>query len=224
MQLPHPHDPPESQVEYLAASIQPIVGFMVLCSIAVHGLSIPFFSLSRRVHSVSRTWSRHDTFGRHSMPEWANQTRHVVPGQAIVINRDHEIDLERADGASDEKVDPEMDRSRRDSLTAQGESSSEGGKEKSPAESTTSHPRHGDEAVDSREEVPPDGTDTEAEWREGNHRIIERRNGPGEEVCFPHICAYVTQCLTTWIRVGGSRSAKKRIRSWRNAYQDRTRR
>ncbi|TCD70861.1 hypothetical protein EIP91_001169 [Steccherinum ochraceum] len=176
MQLPHPHDPPESQTEYLAATIQPIVAFMVLCSIAVHGLSIPFFSLGRRVHSVSRTWSRHDTFGRgHAMPEWANQTRQVVRGEDIVINRDK--DVERGDAvSSDEKVDLEKERS----LTAHGESSSDS-REKSATASTSSQTRNGED-WDTREQVPPDGLETVAEWREGPHRIVERRQGPGEEV------------------------------------------
>jgi hypothetical protein len=29
----------------------------------------------------------------------------------------------------------------------------------------------------------PNGTEVFAEWKEGPHRIIERRTGPGEEVC-----------------------------------------
>lgn len=58
---------------------------MVLCSIIIHGLSIPSFSLGRRVHSVSRTWSR------HTAPDWTNQTRLVQRGDDIVINRDLEI-------------------------------------------------------------------------------------------------------------------------------------
>jgi hypothetical protein len=29
----------------------------------------------------------------------------------------------------------------------------------------------------------PDGTEIFAEWKEGPHRIVERRTGPGEEVC-----------------------------------------
>ncbi|THH29119.1 hypothetical protein EUX98_g5069 [Antrodiella citrinella] len=179
MQLPPPSNPPQNQTEQLAASIQPIVAFMVLCSIVVHGLSIPFFSLGRRVHSVSRTWSRHDTLGRtHAMPEWANQTRPVVRGEDIIINRDR--DVERGDAISDEKVDLERgDRSRRDSLTAHGENSSDA--EKSGSASTSSQTRAGEES-DPREEVPPDGTETVTEWKEGPHRIVERRPGPGEEV------------------------------------------
>jgi hypothetical protein len=39
-----------------------------------------------------------------------------------------------------------------------------------------------EEEEESKEEVPPDGTDRTTEWREGPHKIIERRRGPGEEV------------------------------------------
>ncbi|KAG6819398.1 hypothetical protein H0H93_012185 [Arthromyces matolae] len=78
-----------AQSELLAETIQPIVAFMVLCSIVLHGLSIPSFSLGRRVHSVSRTWSRHT-----GQAEWANQITVVERGgQDIVINRDS-VDVE----------------------------------------------------------------------------------------------------------------------------------
>lgn len=33
-----------------------------------------------------------------------------------------------------------------------------------------------------KEENLPDGDENESEWREGPHKIIERRAGPGEEV------------------------------------------
>lgn len=141
---------------------------MVLCSIAVHGLSIPFFTFGRRVHSVSRTWSRHDTIGtgtfgsrrntatRTILPEWTTQIRHVQPGEEIVINRD------RLGGAGQE---------REESLTPVAGTSSE--EEKQPET-----PR---EAVEKAED-PPDGTETYQEWREGPHKVVERRAGPGEEV------------------------------------------
>ena len=48
------------QIEFLRDTIQPIVAFIVLCSIIIHGLSIPGFSLGRRVHTLTRTWSRRD--------------------------------------------------------------------------------------------------------------------------------------------------------------------
>ena len=76
--------------------IQPIVTFMVICSIMIHGLSIPGFSLGRRVHSVSRTWSRRDTIGtRVGAPDWTNQTRLVTRAEDIVINWDSEKEMKK---------------------------------------------------------------------------------------------------------------------------------
>ncbi|KAJ2915913.1 hypothetical protein MD484_g4528, partial [Candolleomyces efflorescens] len=103
------HKTPENssnyeQIEMLAETIQPIVAFMVLCSITIHGLSIPSFSLGRRVHSVHRTWSRHATAasGGGGLPEWAISTRHVERGdEKIVVNRD--IDLERGSGDDEDE-------------------------------------------------------------------------------------------------------------------------
>jgi len=69
--LPTPHHPPESQAEILAASLQPIVSFVVLGSIVIHGLSIPFFSFGKKVHSRTISISRTLT-GRSTAvePEW----------------------------------------------------------------------------------------------------------------------------------------------------------
>ena len=138
---------------------------MVLCSITIHGLSIPFFSLGRRVHSVTRTWSRHDTFGTftgRTMPEWANQARHVRPGDEIIINRDREDAMERGViPASESVTEKEPSDSSRDRVDAEA--------------------RRPD-GTDVRDENPPDGDETEEEWREGPHRIVEKRPAPGEEV------------------------------------------
>ncbi|KAF7365764.1 Na-H-Exchanger domain-containing protein [Mycena venus] len=66
--LPTPHNPPENQQELLAATIQPIVAFVVLGSIVIHGLSIPFFSLSGNMHS--RTRSLMATLTRTDAADW----------------------------------------------------------------------------------------------------------------------------------------------------------
>ncbi|TFK93083.1 hypothetical protein K466DRAFT_479289 [Polyporus arcularius HHB13444] len=162
-QLPQPQSPPEGQVQLLAASIQPIVAFMVLVSIAVHGLSIPFFTFSRRVHSVSRTWSRHDTVGtfgsrrRSILPEWTQQIRHVQPGEEIVINRDQ-------NGHAEGSVTPVE-------ATSSQEEKREEDRERDPREMGETGGGN-----------PPDGTEVIAEWKEGHHNIVERRAGPGDEV------------------------------------------
>lgn len=162
-----PEDPPADQRQLLAATIQPIVAFMVLCSITIHGLSIPSFSLGRRVHTVTRTWSRHDTFGTsggRNVPEWTTHTRHVRDGEEIVINRDREDAMERG-------VIPESE-----SVTEKEPSDSS--RERDDAEARRP------DGTNMRDENLPDGEETEEEWREGAHRIVEKRAAPGEEVGF----------------------------------------
>ncbi|KAF8891636.1 Sodium/hydrogen exchanger family-domain-containing protein [Infundibulicybe gibba] len=72
--LPVPHNPPESQADLLALTLQPIVSFVVLGSIIIHGLSIPFFSLGKTVHS--RTLSPAATLisSQRPEPDWKHWT------------------------------------------------------------------------------------------------------------------------------------------------------
>ncbi|THH04515.1 hypothetical protein EW145_g5463 [Phellinidium pouzarii] len=161
--LPTPNNPTEDQVEMLAATIQPIVSFMVLCSITIHGLSIPFFSLGRRVHSVSRTWSRHQSMD--PTPEWATHTRRVSRPEDIIINRDSA--LERGDFRSSEINEKFPIRA----LTAEEELS------------RNSEIPIGDPSaiVEGRPDVPPDGDSGTTEWKEGPDIVLERHAQPGEE-------------------------------------------
>ncbi|KAG2345600.1 Sodium/hydrogen exchanger [Suillus weaverae] len=62
--LPTPENPPADQAQYLAATIQPIVSFVVLGSIIIHGLSIPFFNVGLVAHS--RTISLSKTSADHT--------------------------------------------------------------------------------------------------------------------------------------------------------------
>ncbi|CAK5278228.1 unnamed protein product [Mycena citricolor] len=75
--LPRPNNPPADQQELLAATIQPIVAFVVLGSIIVHGLSIPFFTLSGNMQS--RTRSLMVTLSRHDTVDWLIGTRRDRP-------------------------------------------------------------------------------------------------------------------------------------------------
>ncbi|KAG1775339.1 Sodium/hydrogen exchanger family-domain-containing protein [Suillus placidus] len=74
--LPTPEHPPANQAQYLAATIQPIVSFVVLSSVIVHGLSIPFFSMGRGVHSrttsLTMTWT---SINRATVPDWVHWAR-----------------------------------------------------------------------------------------------------------------------------------------------------
>ncbi|ETS60802.1 hypothetical protein PaG_04714 [Moesziomyces aphidis] len=84
-------EPPESTNDVLALTIQPIVYFFVLCSILVHGFTIPFFAFGKnarkRAHTLTRTWSRNPSM-RDDEPSWMNRVRRVRSGEDIVINHD----------------------------------------------------------------------------------------------------------------------------------------
>ncbi|KAF8519669.1 Sodium/hydrogen exchanger family-domain-containing protein [Gautieria morchelliformis] len=74
--LDQPQLPPRNQEERLAASLHPIVSFVVLGSIIIYGLSIPFFTLSRRTVSLTSTWSRSTTTTKGN-PQWLTMTRPI---------------------------------------------------------------------------------------------------------------------------------------------------
>ena len=98
--LPPPNNPPQTKLDILTLSIQPITYFVVLSSILVHGLTIGFFSLGRRVHSrvqsISRTFTQASVGGDE--PSWMSRVKRVAAGEDIVINRDDDdekVDLEK---------------------------------------------------------------------------------------------------------------------------------
>ncbi|KIM37934.1 hypothetical protein M413DRAFT_448196 [Hebeloma cylindrosporum] len=71
--LPAPQNPPVTQHDQLALMIQPIVSFVVLSSIIIHGLSIPFFNLGE---NVTRTISQSATLNSNrAYPDWLLGTR-----------------------------------------------------------------------------------------------------------------------------------------------------
>jgi hypothetical protein len=153
---------------------------MVLCSILIHGLSIPFFSLGRRVTTVTRTWSR-----QPSLPDWALHTRRVERAEDVVINRDPASIMERGQGGDGAKgglmnrpmeaVDLEEDEKKIGAVPREGSADAD-------ADALTVAVTEPDEA---KADNIPGGTEVFAEWKEGPHRVIERRTGPGEEV---HLC------------------------------------
>ncbi|KAJ3713342.1 Sodium/hydrogen exchanger family-domain-containing protein [Lentinula raphanica] len=94
-ELPTPHNPPQNQEELLALYIQPVVSFVVLGSIIIHGLSIPFFSFGRRVHS--RTLSLSATLtGTNTLPDWIFWSRATSVAAGITVAASSEPgDVER---------------------------------------------------------------------------------------------------------------------------------
>ncbi|KAJ7290048.1 Sodium/hydrogen exchanger family-domain-containing protein [Mycena rebaudengoi] len=177
----------DEQVALLIKTIQPICAFMVICSITIHGLSIPSFSLGRRVHSVSRTWSRHTTATHTQGPDWMDAVRDGRAG--VVVNRDRPEgeDLEMGLGSETEKELPDGDERPQENIDVRVERS-----ESPTAVDTSSGSRDEEEKRQNAEKVhagerpegdiPPDGEELVTEWQEGHHRVIERRKGPGEEV------------------------------------------
>ncbi|PVG00266.1 hypothetical protein CPB86DRAFT_805957 [Serendipita vermifera] len=152
--LPHPHKPPQNQTDILALSIEPIIAFMVMCSILIHGLSIPFFNLGRRVHSITMT--RTLSLRGHHEPEWAGMTMKATRPEDIVINRDPEIP---PTGVITEK---EMEEGR--------------------IPVTPSHSSEDTRKVAETEAVDQEDVAEVREWREGRHLVREHHTKPGEEV------------------------------------------
>lgn len=60
-QLPSARDPPQDQIDILVLAIRPIVSFMVIVSLLIHGLSIPLSRVGLKVHhralSITQTWN-----------------------------------------------------------------------------------------------------------------------------------------------------------------------
>ncbi|KAL1945684.1 hypothetical protein VTO73DRAFT_1686 [Trametes versicolor] len=83
-ELPTPHSPPENQAELLAATLQTIVAFVVLGSIIIHGLSIPFFSFGRNVRartlSLTHTWTLRTGSVGPAVPDWTLWARRTHEG------------------------------------------------------------------------------------------------------------------------------------------------
>lgn len=185
--LPDPVSPPTSQIELLACTVQPIVAFMVLCSIATHGLSIPFFSLGRRVHSITYTYSfsrRQSIDPQH--PEWANQVRRLPSRREdIIINRDEK-------DPRDLTGEDQIDRVLTEKAISESEATGTAGASGSGEESGTRTPGEGEIRLQREErditdaKVPEtmredDNEGGPREWREGRDLIVEARAGPGEE-------------------------------------------
>ena len=216
--LPYPEGrDPETQPELLAKSIQPIIAFVVLCSILVHGLSIPFFSLGRRVHSVSRTWSRHG-----GAADWTTLTRRVSKAEDIVINRDardiHDR-MERGDATPAATINEKENIALAHGATVTEKPVADGDEASGSTPMTSTGTSDGEEAG-------PTGTEHEgslilAEWREGPHQVIERRVGPGEEVCLLFLHRHVSWVLMGLLYgAGRGRGSSKRLRPRKRRTRD----
>ena len=186
-------DNQEHQIELVRDMVQPIVAFIVLCSITIHGLSIPGFSLGKRVHSVSRTWSRRDTIGSGRAPDWTNQARMVSRAEDIVINRD----LERGQEGGRVPLEATMTMTSTRTLNNADEQKEEDDLTNPEVKATVDY---------YRDQFPPDGEhDQTSEWKEGHRTVVERNmGGPGDDVRFDSVLLFSVLKLTFDIYKGGS--------------------
>ncbi|GAA5820293.1 hypothetical protein JCM10212_005861 [Sporobolomyces blumeae] len=106
--LPTPQIPPTDSIETLSLIVVPITYCIVLSSILVHGLTISFFTLGRRVHSRVQSFSRtltaqstNSRFGNSlsisgrngaNEPSWMSRVKRATRAEDIVINRDDDGD------------------------------------------------------------------------------------------------------------------------------------
>ncbi|WFD43260.1 hypothetical protein MPSI1_001921 [Malassezia psittaci] len=82
--LQHVEYPPKTTNDYLAYTIQPVVFFLVLASVLIHGFTVPFFAFGRRAHvNLSRTLSIAPSYA-FSMdePGWVTSLRRTMTGAA----------------------------------------------------------------------------------------------------------------------------------------------
>lgn len=96
--LPTPNYPPETHLDELSIVLEPVVYFIILCSVLVHGLSIPIFTssrrLQRRVSSFQRTYTN-GSLGPE--PSWLSKVRRV--GETVAEQADSE---KKTDGEKQE--------------------------------------------------------------------------------------------------------------------------
>lgn len=154
-------------------------------TLTIDGLSIPFFSLGRRVHSITYTWSRNPSMDRRDEPAWTTHARRVIPGQDIVINRDEDPEEGDIGIVPREKVHNEKVVASDDSQNSS--SSRTAGRD----ETYEMEDREGrDDTSGSRSSYVDDEdgsgngnrTPPLTEYREGHHLIIERKVKGSDEV------------------------------------------
>lgn len=174
----------------------------------IDGLSIPFFSLGRRVHSITNTLSRAPSM-RDNMPAWTTHARKVVSGQAIRVNRDDDpeegdMGVKRRE-TSDDATTAREKLSNSSTDESSGSSSSQAVNEKiemrerrrrgNPTEGEEAHGATEEERMKDDEEHVGGGRRTPPlnEYREGSDLVMERRKSSGEVRC--NIRAVLTQSL-----------------------------
>ncbi|KNE99684.1 hypothetical protein, variant 2 [Puccinia striiformis f. sp. tritici PST-78] len=75
--LPTPQNPPQTSLDILALTTQSLIYLLILFSVLIHGLSIPFFTLGKNVHSRVHTMTRTWTQASGNEPSWLSRVKRV---------------------------------------------------------------------------------------------------------------------------------------------------
>ncbi|PLW39975.1 hypothetical protein PCASD_06824 [Puccinia coronata f. sp. avenae] len=75
--LPTPQEPPETSLDILALTTQSLIYLLIFFSVLIHGLSIPFFTLGKNVHSRVHTMTRTWTQASGNEPSWLSRVKRV---------------------------------------------------------------------------------------------------------------------------------------------------
>ncbi|EFP91624.1 uncharacterized protein PGTG_17678 [Puccinia graminis f. sp. tritici CRL 75-36-700-3] len=75
--LPTPQNPPQTSLDILALTTQSLIYLLIFFSVLIHGLSIPFFTLGKNVHSRVHTMTRTWTQASGNEPSWLSRVKRV---------------------------------------------------------------------------------------------------------------------------------------------------
>lgn len=73
--LPEPQIPAKSSLDVLALTIQPIVYLVIFFSVFIHGLSIPFFTVTKEIHSRASSIRRSGSVSSNNRPSFGQYRR-----------------------------------------------------------------------------------------------------------------------------------------------------
>jgi hypothetical protein len=132
------------------------------------------------VHSLTYTWSRNPSI--RDAPAWTTHTQRVHPGEAIIVNRDEDGE---AGDLGIRRVSPDGESSYGKEVTLSGSGS---GSERQDEAHGQEH-GHADGEHAARDAADEEGGRTPpiAEYREGDHLVIERTNKETGEVSMREI-------------------------------------
>ncbi|POW00113.1 hypothetical protein PSHT_13231 [Puccinia striiformis] len=83
--LPTPQNPPQTSLDILALTTQSLIYLLILFSVLIHGLSIPFFTLGKNVHSRVHTMTRTWTQASGNEPSWLSASNASTERPMVIL-------------------------------------------------------------------------------------------------------------------------------------------